>query len=239
MGLVLGSTRVSSCTGGRRVFVRRRQRLLNHDIHTRLNLHRYRHFVNTLAGDLQRTKVIANFIAHPEHDNRTQRFCNGMGSSRKHADEILADSFRGKTTDIREDEGDEIRPAWDDEETKWIGNWIITLCNPHQDGMRSARATWSLGAQRMMISCRQQWTNWTRKGMQGWWDCGLEDRTGIGERVDGTCSCRSKIRVAWVWGRVHAPLCKCIKWDVGSSGDDGYLTTADCVDETATLDDGF
>ena len=36
-----------------------------------------------------------------------------MRSSRKHSDEILADSFRSKTTNIREHKGDEIRPAWD------------------------------------------------------------------------------------------------------------------------------
>lgn len=35
------------------------------------------------------------------------------GLSRKHSDEVLADAFRGETANIREDEGDEIRPAWD------------------------------------------------------------------------------------------------------------------------------
>jgi len=36
----------------------------------------------------------------------------------------------------------------------------------------------------------------TAKGMQGCWDCGLEDRTAIAEIVDETCSLKSKITVA-------------------------------------------
>lgn len=33
-------------------------------------------------------------------------------------------------------------------------------------------------------------------GMQGCWDCGLEDRIAIAEIVDETCSLRSKMKVA-------------------------------------------
>lgn len=36
----------------------------------------------------------------------------------------------------------------------------------------------------------------TVRGMQGCWDCGLEDRIVIAEIVDETCSLKSKITVA-------------------------------------------
>jgi len=49
-----------------------------------------------------------------------------MGSSRKHPDEILADSFRSKATNVGEHEGDKIGPAWD-QKTARIGEFDYYL----------------------------------------------------------------------------------------------------------------
>lgn len=46
------------------------------------------------------------------------RVQDGMRSSGKHSDKILADSFRGKTTHVRKHKGNEIRPAWDQKTTR-------------------------------------------------------------------------------------------------------------------------